>query len=176
MITDGSHPSHMDPDPAQTPSSTALQSTTQQPWPSAATTAPFSTGSFAGISAPWNSRISCLLGKRPRGDRRSVLVTEVESWTPPPPAVPSSALATGTSDEFRGLLAAFLLRYEGNTRTAYARDLADWLKWLHRHDVEALDARRVHVDAYARELAEVRALAPATVARRLAALAGFYAC
>src|SRR6266704_2448721 len=32
MITDGSHPSHMDPDPAQTPSSTALQSTTQQPW------------------------------------------------------------------------------------------------------------------------------------------------
>src|SRR6266568_6598786 len=31
MITDGSHPSHMDPDPAQTPSSTALQSTTQQP-------------------------------------------------------------------------------------------------------------------------------------------------
>ncbi len=102
-------------------------------------------------------------------------MTEVESWTPPRPAVPSSALATGTSDEFRGLLAAFLLRYEGNTRTAYARDLADWLKWLHRHDVEALDARPVHVDAYARELAEVRALAPATVARRLAALAGFYA-
>src|SRR6266498_908051 len=32
MITDGSHPSHMDPDPAQTPSPTALQSTTQQPW------------------------------------------------------------------------------------------------------------------------------------------------
>src|SRR6266568_9113895 len=35
MITDGSHPSHMDPDPAQTPSSTALQSTTQQPCPGA---------------------------------------------------------------------------------------------------------------------------------------------
>ncbi len=101
-------------------------------------------------------------------------MTEVESWTPPP-AVPSSVLAAGTSDEFRGLLAAFLLGYQGNTRTAYARDLADWLEWLHRHGVEVLAAQRAHVDAYARALAEVRALAPATVARRLAALAGFYA-
>jgi integrase/recombinase XerD len=99
-------------------------------------------------------------------------MTEIEPWTPPAPA---SALAAGTSDEFRRLLAVFLLGYEGNTRTAYARDLADWLEWLHRHGVEALDAQRAHVDAYARELAEVRALAPATVARRLAALAGFYA-
>ena len=32
MITDGSHPPHVDPDPAQTPSSTAPQPTTQQPW------------------------------------------------------------------------------------------------------------------------------------------------
>src|SRR6266545_543121 len=31
MITDGSHPPHVDPDPAQTPSSTAPQPTTQQP-------------------------------------------------------------------------------------------------------------------------------------------------
>jgi hypothetical protein len=32
MITDGSHPSYMDPDPTQNPSSTAPHPTTQQPW------------------------------------------------------------------------------------------------------------------------------------------------
>jgi len=32
MIDDGSRPSYMDPTAARTPSSTALQSTTQQPW------------------------------------------------------------------------------------------------------------------------------------------------
>src|SRR6266487_1926254 len=47
MITDGSHPSHMDPGPAQTLSSTALQSTTQQPWAPA-----FDLPSLTAVS-PW---------------------------------------------------------------------------------------------------------------------------
>src|SRR6266498_3459492 len=49
MITDGSHPSHMDPDPAQTPSPTALQSTTQQPC--AATLVTSSLASLSGVSS-----------------------------------------------------------------------------------------------------------------------------
>jgi integrase/recombinase XerD len=73
-------------------------------------------------------------------------VTEVESWTPPASAAPSSALAAGTSDEFQRLLAAFLLGYEGNTRTAYAWDLADWLAWLHRHGVVGDDSQTTGLD------------------------------
>ena len=54
------------------------------------------------------------------------------------------------SAEVRRLLAAFLVGYEGHTRVAYARDLADWLAFCDRHHVEALSAHRAHVDAYAR--------------------------
>jgi integrase/recombinase XerD len=72
------------------------------------------------------------------------------------------------------LLAAFLLGYEGHTRAAYARDLSDWLTFCSRHDIEPLSAHRAHIDAYARELAEVQGRARSTVARRLSALTGFY--
>ena len=41
----------------------------------------------------------------------------------------SRAVATAEldTDPARHLLAAFLVGYEGHTRTAYARDLTDWL-------------------------------------------------
>lgn len=78
-------------------------------------------------------------------------------------------------DELRRLLAAFLVGYEGHTRAAYARDLADWLAFCHHRSIDPLSARRAHVDAYARELGEVQGRARSTVARRLSALAGFYA-
>jgi integrase/recombinase XerD len=74
----------------------------------------------------------------------------------------------------RRLLAAFLVGYEGHTRTAYARNLADWLAFCSEHGIEPLTAHRAHVDAYARDLAEVQGRARSTVARRLSALAGFY--
>src|SRR5205823_6624810 len=60
-----------------------------------------------------------------------------------------------------------------NTRAAYARDLADWGAWLAEHDLDPLGATRAHVDAYARDL-EAQGRSPATVARRLATLAGYY--
>jgi hypothetical protein len=65
----------------------------------------------------------------------------------------------------RRLLAAFLVGYEGHTRTAYARDLADWLAFCDRHGIEPLAAHRAHVDSYARELAEVEGRARSTVAQ-----------
>lgn len=46
-------------------------------------------------------------------------------------------------------------------------------RWLSAGGVGVLDAHRVHVDAFARE-AEAAAVAPATLARRLTAMAGFY--
>lgn len=79
------------------------------------------------------------------------------------------------------IAARFLTGYAGHTRAAYRRDLEHYFGWCADHGVLVLDAGRPTVDAYARHLAERRhgrrnrPLSPATVARRLATLSGFYA-
>ena len=70
--------------------------------------------------------------------------------------------------------AAFLAGYGPATRAAYARDLRVWGDFLAGLGVEVLAAHRVHVDALARQ-AEEDGGSPATLARRLSALSGFYA-
>jgi site-specific recombinase XerD len=75
-----------------------------------------------------------------------------------------------TADE---LAAAFLLGYGPATRTAYARDLRAWGAWLQARGIGVLEAHRAHVELWAREAEGSRA--PASIARALAALAGFYA-
>jgi integrase/recombinase XerD len=92
---------------------------------------------------------------------------------PVTPPFGSKGIASVADGQVRRLLAAFLLGYEGHTRTAYARDLSDWLAFCSRHDIEPLSAHRADVDAYARELAEIQGRARATVARPLSALTGF---
>ncbi len=72
------------------------------------------------------------------------------------------------------LAAAFLAGYGPATREAYARDLRAWGDYLAGLGVEVLAAHRVHVDAFVRQ-AEDAGVAPATIARRLSALSGFYA-
>jgi integrase/recombinase XerD len=72
------------------------------------------------------------------------------------------------------LATAFLLGFGPATRDAYGRDLRAWAAWLQRQGLAPLDAHRMHVEMFAREM-EVAGLAPATVGRRLAALSGFYA-
>ncbi|TXR51592.1 tyrosine-type recombinase/integrase [Quadrisphaera setariae] len=74
------------------------------------------------------------------------------------------------------VLAGFLLAYSGATRTAYASDLRHFLTWTAARapGIDPLGVARAHLDAYAADLAAT-GLAPATTARRLAALAGFYA-
>lgn len=69
--------------------------------------------------------------------------------------------------------AAWLLGYSGATRNAYAADLRCWGSWLVAAGVEPLQARRAHVDAYARWL-EQEGRSRSTIARRLASLSGFY--
>jgi len=71
------------------------------------------------------------------------------------------------------LALAFLAGYHGHTRAAYRRDLEGWWCWCAAHDLAVLEVARVHVELYAREL-EAAGRARSTVARRLAALAGFY--
>lgn len=84
------------------------------------------------------------------------------------PAVPATL---GTADQ---LAAAWLLGYPKTTARAYRSDLADWGRFLEALQLEPLQAQRGHVDAYARTM-EAQGRAKGTVARRLSALAGFYA-
>ena len=90
----------------------------------------------------------------------------------PAPSPTSSLAPIGPS--VSSLKAAFLLAYEGATRAAYGRDLDAWFRWCTTHDLDPLAAQRAHVDAYARTLAEVDGRSPATVARHLWTLSGFY--
>lgn len=80
----------------------------------------------------------------------------------------------------RQVLVAFLLSCRSeHTRRAYAGDITDFFDWCDRVGVEVFAARRLHLDGYVTALAQPRTrtgrpAAASTVARRLAALAGFY--
>lgn len=77
-------------------------------------------------------------------------------------------------DRLDPLVAGWLLGFgSANTRKAYRRDLKGWLEFCETVGVEPLHARRGHVDAWAR-LLETEGSAPATVARRLAAVSSWY--
>ena len=90
------------------------------------------------------------------------------------PRKPSSAPIAPPTRRSNDLAAAFLLAYQGHTRTAYANDLREWFCWCADHDLDPLEATRGHIDAFARTLGEVENLSPATVARRLSTLSSFY--
>ncbi|MGO9584028.1 MAG: tyrosine-type recombinase/integrase [Acidimicrobiales bacterium] len=75
----------------------------------------------------------------------------------------------------RDVEGAFLLSYSvGHTRRAYATDLGEWFSFCNAMSLDSLEARRAHVDAWARKLAELDGRTPATVARKLSTLSGFY--
>lgn len=90
------------------------------------------------------------------------------------PTTSTAVEATSGVASAEDVARAFLLGYGARTRDAYARDLRTWFTWCAEHGVDVLGATRLHVDAYTRQLAEVEQRTPATVARRLAALSGFY--
>lgn len=78
--------------------------------------------------------------------------------------------------------ARYLADYRGHTRDAYRRDLRDYFDWCGQHAIAVLDAYRATITAYVRDLAEPPPTgpetrpprSPATIARRLATLSGFY--
>jgi site-specific recombinase XerD len=75
----------------------------------------------------------------------------------------------------RDVEAAFLLSYSvGHTRRAYGTDLEEWFSFCNAMSLEPLAASRAHVDAWARKLGEIDNRTPATVARKLTAVSGFY--
>jgi integrase/recombinase XerD len=71
-------------------------------------------------------------------------------------------------------------RESAHTREAYRRDVEDFARWCLSRDLDVTDVRRPDVDAYAANLANIplprtgRPMAPASVARRLAALSSWY--
>ena len=90
-------------------------------------------------------------------------------------AAPDAELVHEGVPPFARLVAGWLLGYNSpHTRRAYTRDLTGWARWCAHLEVDPRLAGRVHVDAWARHLTEQLRLAPATVARRLAAVSAFY--
>ena len=73
----------------------------------------------------------------------------------------------------RQVIAGFLAGFGQLTREAYQLDLRQWMAWCQSHDLAILEARRAHIELYARRLEEM-GKARATVSRRLSTIAGFY--
>lgn len=71
--------------------------------------------------------------------------------------------------------AAFLLNYpKQSTREEYTSDLRMYFNWCTEMGIDPLAAQRYHVQGYARWLADVRGLMPATIGRRMGTLSGYY--
>jgi integrase/recombinase XerD len=71
------------------------------------------------------------------------------------------------------LAGEFLASYRGHTAAAYRRDLADFFGHCTTQNLHPLAARRVDLARYLQAL-EAAALSPATIARRLVAVRGYY--
>src|SRR4051812_37328568 len=87
---------------------------------------------------------------------------------------------TPGDDPFLRLAAGWLVGHPARTAKAYRRDLEAWARWCAHLGVHPLAAERHHADAWVRHLTSEpqprtgRPAAPASVARRLSAFAGFY--
>lgn len=71
------------------------------------------------------------------------------------------------------VVAGYLAGFGESTRKAYGLDLRQWIQWCRDHDLRVFEAKRAHIELYARWLEE-RGRARATVARRLSTITGFY--
>lgn len=78
------------------------------------------------------------------------------------------------------LVTGYLMRFRPATRQAYQGDLASWLAFCDQARIDPLTAGIHHADTYVRVLDELgdprtgRRLSPASVSRRVSAVAGFY--
>jgi integrase/recombinase XerD len=86
------------------------------------------------------------------------------------------ALETPSTDPFDApflAAAGFLAGYTGTTLTGYKIDLRGWFAFCELHDLPVLEARRPHIELYARSLEE-RPYAKSTICRRISTVACFY--
>jgi integrase/recombinase XerD len=80
------------------------------------------------------------------------------------------------AERVRILVGAWLLSKKNpNTRKAYRRDVMAWIDWAEENDVDPLNVRRIHIDAWSESGAGLRDNpANTTLARRLSAVSSFY--
>jgi integrase/recombinase XerD len=84
------------------------------------------------------------------------------------------------ADPYWRLAAAFLVGYQGHSRSAYFGDLRAWHGWCVERGVHPLAVERHHIDTWITYLTEMpqprtgRPASPATIARRMSCLAKFY--
>jgi integrase/recombinase XerD len=90
----------------------------------------------------------------------------------PGPAV--SGVVVATSGVLRLAVAAYLARFEGQSRIHTDSDLRGYLGWCQQRGLDPLAASRPHVELYIRWLQEMRRYQPSTVSRRLSVVAGLY--
>lgn len=88
---------------------------------------------------------------------------------------PTTPAGTSNAQRHRELLGAWLASYgSANTRDAYRRDATVYLAYLEATGLDLLAVRRPHVDVFARAR-QAAGDTPATLNRRLAAVAALYA-
>jgi integrase/recombinase XerD len=78
------------------------------------------------------------------------------------------------TDQVRLAVAAYLARFTGPSRQHTESDLRCYLSWSAGRGLDPLDARRPHLELYARWMQEIRRFKPSTVSRRFSVVAGFY--
>lgn len=94
-----------------------------------------------------------------------------------PDRLPALPQRLSTLDD---LTAGYLIRFRPATRQAYQGDLASWLTFCDQTHIDPLTAGIHHADTYVRVLDELgdprtgRQLSPASISRRVSAVAGFY--
>ena len=93
-------------------------------------------------------------------------MSESSQLMSPPPLPPFAAVHLAA--------AGYLARYSGRTRDAYTLDLKTFFAWCAERNTEVFAMTRPHLEIYVRWMEEQRGYAPATTARRLSTVAGFY--
>ncbi|WP_132197714.1 MULTISPECIES: tyrosine-type recombinase/integrase [Kribbella] len=88
------------------------------------------------------------------------------------PAV--SGVVVATSPVLRLAVAAYLARFQGQSRVHTESDLRGYMIWCESRELDPFAAARPHIELYVRWLQEVRRYRPSTVSRRMSVVAGFY--
>lgn len=89
-----------------------------------------------------------------------------------PEHISSSLIVPTTPAEL--IAAGFLARYPKITRDIYRIHLKHWWQWCEEMGTPVLEAQRMHIEAWARYLAEDLGRKPQTVAGKLNAVCGLY--
>lgn len=109
--------------------------------------------------------------------------TDLEVFRPGDVAVPDRLPALPQRlSTLHDLVPGYLIRFRPATQQAYQGDLASWLTFCDQARIDPLTAGIHHADTYLRVLDELgdphtrRRLSPASISRRVSAVAGFYRC